>query len=201
MGYYTYFSGALEITPTLKEEHRDYLIAFSDSRRMKRNPDITRNLPDKARRLVSLPVGEQGEFFVGDMDSGYLNIISKPEDEEAKELSELRAASIIDANYPPDSQPGLWCHWTVSPDGKYLTDNGAEKFYDYERWLVYLIDNFYVPWGYSLSGDLKWEGEERDDMGIMRVENNQVTILLAKINYQESAIIYRPDLSPVKKHT
>jgi hypothetical protein len=53
-----------------------------------------------------------------------------------------REDDIIDYNYPPDGQPGLWCQWVPSPDGSEIIWDGSEKFYCSEEWMRYLIDTF-----------------------------------------------------------
>ena len=53
-----------------------------------------------------------------------------------------RDDDIRDYNRPPAGQPGLWCKWEPSEDGTTIGWNGAEKFYDSEDWMRYLIDTF-----------------------------------------------------------
>jgi hypothetical protein len=69
MGYDTKFDGAFMVTPQLGPEHRAYLHAFSDTRRMKRNPLSLEDLvthkqlyPDPLRLAVGLPVGDGGGY-------------------------------------------------------------------------------------------------------------------------------------------
>jgi hypothetical protein len=138
MGYTTDFSGELEIYPEITPEHRAYINQFSNTRRMKRNPDITLLLEDPYRDNVDLEgdgyYGVEGGYFVnGDGVAG-----------------QARDASIIDYNSPPLGQPGLWCQWVVN-DYNYLEWDGGEKFYNYTEWLDYLIEHFFEPWGYTLN--------------------------------------------------
>ena len=63
MGYTTDFSGHFEISPALNPDQIDYLTAFSETRRMKRDPQVTASLPDKRRLAVGLPIGVEGEFL------------------------------------------------------------------------------------------------------------------------------------------
>lgn len=51
-------------------------------------------------------------------------------------------ADIRDYNRPPAGQPGLWCKWEVTEDGRAIQWSGAEKFYDSPEWMQYLIDHF-----------------------------------------------------------
>lgn len=52
---------------------------------------------------------------------------------------------IRDHNRPPAGQPGLWCQWVPTDDGRYLEWDGREKFYDSIEWMQYLIDHFLKP--------------------------------------------------------
>jgi hypothetical protein len=52
---------------------------------------------------------------------------------------------IRDFNKPPAGQPGLWCRWQPTKDGRAIKWNGVEKFYNSEEWMTYLIDLFLKP--------------------------------------------------------
>lgn len=169
MGYTTDFSGALGITPYLKQEHIEYLQEFAGTRRMKRDPAVVETLNDPYRKAVGLPVGCEGEFFVGaDVNKG-----------------DIYDHSVVDHNRPPKTQPGLWCKWTVDNMGRYFEWNGEEKFYDYIEWLDYLITNFYEPWGYKLNGDLHWVGEDSEDFGSISVVNNVISVSVGEKHYKD----------------
>lgn len=131
---------------------------------------------DKLRKKVELPAGVEGEFFVG-----------SPEN-----MGQNHCESIIDYNRPPSTQPGLWCNWTVGDEdwnpisGSSLGEeeiattivwDEGEKFYNYVEWLDYLIKSFLIPWGYVLDGEVQWRGEDWDDNGTIRVENNVITVV------------------------
>lgn len=156
MGYTTIFNGTFHLDKRLFDSEVIYLLEFSRSRRMKRNPDVLQEVPDPARTAVGLPVGEDGCYFVN---------------EKWDEDSEV---SIVDYNRPPKTQPGLWCQWVPTDDGSGIHWNGMEKFYDYVEWLQYIINNFIEPWGYFLSGEVNWQGEEAADAGAIVVEKNQI---------------------------
>lgn len=160
MGYTTNFQGKIEITPPMHTAHVNYINKFSETRRMKRNADLALNLPDPTREAANLPIGEQAEYFVGG-----LGVYGQGND-----------PSILDNNKPPASQPGLWCQWEVSEDGKYLQWNECEKFYDYVEWLEYLIRHFFKTWNYTLNGEIKWQGEEVGDFGVISCKENVITI-------------------------
>jgi len=157
MGYTTEFEGSFTITPKLSAECRKYLARFSETRRVKRDVNKLLSLPDPLREKMPLGLGIDGEFFVGEPGT----CGTRAED-----------SSIVDYNVPPSTQPGLWCQWIPTHDGKELAWDGGEKFYNYIEWLQYLVDNFFAPYGYKLNGQVKWAGEDRDDVGVITVVDN-----------------------------
>jgi len=156
VGYTTDFDGRFTVTPPLKPEHKAYLDAFNYSRRMKRDADKAEKLPDPVRLAVNLPIGEEGEYYVG--------------------ADEGKDSGILNYNRTPGDQPGLWCQWIPTEDGKYIEWDGGEKFYDYVEWLSYIIDHFLLPWGYNLNGRVEWTGEDSEDVGAINVEDCRVRV-------------------------
>lgn len=156
MGYTTEFRGEFTVTPALTPEQVAYINRFSETRRMQRDPQKAALLPDPIREAVGLPLGKEAEYFVG--GGGF--------------AGQEHDASILDYNNPPAGQPGLWCQWEAGADG--VRWNGGEKFYYYVDWLEYLIANFFQPWGRTLNGEVEWRGEDWDDTGTIRVENNVI---------------------------
>ena len=156
MGYHTDFHGCFKFNRPVDAELVKYINRFGDTRRMKRDVDKIRELyPDWEKYCFKGMLGVDGEYFIG----------GEKED-------------IINYNLPPATQPGLWCQWIIGTDlqsnGINLAWDGGEKFYCYEEWLDYLIDNFFEPLGYVLNGDIEWQGEESDDFGIIHVKDNFV---------------------------
>lgn len=193
MGYTTDFNGLFELNKLMSKKHAAYLKAFSETRRMKRNAEIVELMEDKLRKKVKLPVGVDGEYFVG--GDGF-----KGQGEDK---------SILDYNKPPGLpeftgdftkrwndeqvyknknviQPGLWCQWTIGDEDGVPTDDvqsvrticwdGNEKFYEYVNWLKYIIHHFLKPWGYKLNGSVEWRGEDWSDTGKIIVTDNEITI-------------------------
>ncbi len=156
MGYTTIFDGKFHLNKRLLDSQAIYLLEFCRTRRIKRNPAILQNIPDPAREAVNLPVGEEGCYFVN---------------EKWDEDSEI---SVVDYNRPPKTQPGLWCQWIPTADGGGIKWNGTEKFYYYVEWLQYIIKNFLEPWGYVLNGEVHWQGEREEDIGMILVTNNVI---------------------------
>lgn len=163
MGYTTDFDGEFEVSPTLLPKHKFYLTRFSETRRMKRDVEkltkITNSNSNHAK--VGLPLGVEGEFFVdGSGDS------------------------VIDGNKPPSNQPGLWCQWIPTEDGTVIKWDEGEKFYYYVEWIEYMIDNFFKPWGYKLNGSISWNGEDSEDLGLIKVTNNVVEVKRGRVIYE-----------------
>lgn len=155
MGYTTDFYGSLEFNKPVEPWLVDYIDKFNRTRRMKRdNEKIKELFPNWKELCFNGELGENGEYFVGGL--GF--------------MGQDKDGSVIDGNMPPITQPGLWCQWVIQ-DNQLVWDEG-EKFYYYEDWLEYLIDNFFEPFGYVLNGDIEWNGEDDDDFGIIHVEDN-----------------------------
>lgn len=132
---------------------------------MKRSAPAAMRLPDPIRSAVGLPVGTDGEFFVGGEG----------------DFGQGRDDSVVDYNDPPAAQPGLWCPWSPSDDGEELCPPEEEtKAYDYIEWLTYLTKKFLTPWGYSLCGVVDWSGEESDDFGQIKIESPTNQVLIAR---------------------
>ena len=161
MGYTTYFSGQFEFDKPVEPWLIEYVEKFCQSRRMKRDNEKIKELYPKWKDLCfNGELGVEGEFFVGGI--GFYG----QTDED----------SVIDHNRPPCTQPGLWCQWVITDDGKYLEWDGGEKFYEYVDWLVYMIGNFFAPLGYKLNGEVTFDGEDYDDIGVIYVKDNFVEV-------------------------
>lgn len=167
MGYYRSFEGEFFLDRPLLPEHIAYLTKFSETRRMKRNPDEAEKLPDPLRQAVGLAIGMEGAYFVGGLDPS-----GQGDD-----------PSVLDHNIPPQGQPGLWCNWVPSFNGHSIIWDGSDKFPAFIEWIEYLIDHFLKPWSYVLNGSVTWQGEDEFDEGTISVEDNVVEI------YQQIAVV------------
>lgn len=166
MGYTTNFHGSFGVTPCLRDVHKDYLIRFAQTRRVKRDVVNIDLLRDEWRVKAGLPAGDEGGYYVGSentYDEHYNNV--------------------IDSSCPPKDQPGLWCQWIPSDDGRLILHDGGEKFYNYIEWIQYLIKHFFKPWGYTLNGEVKWSGEDREDYGKIVIASNVVSVYKGEIVY------------------
>jgi len=161
MGYSTDFVGAFKLSKPLTREQREFLLKFSDTRRMKRDPKKAVKLGDITRIAAGIMgVGEEGGYFTGG-----LGFAGQDHDE-----------SVTNHNEPPKGQPGLWCQWVPDESGEYIGWNGAEKFYHYEEWLQYLITHFLAEWGITITGVVRWRGERSDDKGSMVVTDSVIVM-------------------------
>jgi len=158
MGYTTDFEGMFTLDKPLAHEHHDYLRKFADTRRMQRDAKLTETMPDPVRLAVGLGVGDEGGYFVG-INSW---------------RGQAHTTDVLDYNRAPEGQPGLWCQWSPNDDGTALVWDDGEKFYAYTEWLMYIIDHFLKPWGYTLNGSVTWQGESTGDSGVIYVKNNEV---------------------------
>lgn len=167
MGYTTDFSGQFTLDKPLTKEHREYLEAFNQSRRMKRDAVKTTELPDPIRISAGLGIGRDGGYYVGAAE---------------QDRGQAHDTSVVDYNRPPNGQPGLWCQWTPTRDGAGIEWDEGEKFTYYAEWLNYLCTNFLAPWGYTLDGQVHWVGEDSDDRGVLYAKANQVQAVASVIS-------------------
>jgi hypothetical protein len=161
MGYTTQLEGQFNLDKPLTVAHMAYLKKFAETRRMRRQADTyyLEDMADLTREAVGLPLGDEGGYFVG----------------ETGMMGQTHDASIIDYNSPPKGQPGLWCQWEPNAQGTAIVWDGSEKFYEYVKWIKYLIEHFLQPWGYIANGEVKWQGENDADTGTIIIKDNAVT--------------------------
>jgi hypothetical protein len=157
MGSTVQLHGRFKIEPPLNKDQVDYLKQFANSRRMKRDPLKVKALHDPLREAVGLPVGVEGEYYVGHPDYA---------DSEV---------GVTDFNREPGDQPDVWCGWTAFEDGTHLVDTGCDKFPHFEPWLVYMIKHFFEPWGKTLNGSVLWSIQYGKYTGILKVQDNVVS--------------------------
>ena len=130
----------------------------------------------------------EGPYYVG--DDRFANNFDNP--------------NIRDHNRPDATQPGLWCQWIPTDDGKYLIWDDGEKFYCADDWMRYLIEHFlgadplanfedYDPdnlvpdfgTGRMCNGRIFAEGEDSTDHWILDVVDNIVHVFHGEISYPQ----------------
>lgn len=160
MGYTTdFFNQRLKLNKQLSLDDKTFLDKLNETRRMARN--------------VGPEYGVEGEFYVD--GEGF--------------MGQDRETNIIDYNVPPKTQPGLWCQWKPTDDGRGLEWDGGEKFYDYVEWLEYII-NWLKPRGYVLNGSVDWQGEDSDDRGTITVVDNVVSTRAQGIDGEDATRVF-----------
>lgn len=92
---------------------------------------------------------------------------------ELKEFADTRHGGNM--NHDED-KPGFWCQWVPSEDGHAIEWDQGEKFYEYIDWLKYIIENFMKPNGIVLNGEVRFRGEDFNDVGVLVCVNNEVTV-------------------------
>jgi len=189
MGYTTDFYGSFQLNKPLDPLHKEYLALFSDTRRMQRDFNKLSVMKADGRgnkrcfellEKLHLGLGVHGDLYCGTGMCG----------QDGGGLSKGNDDSVTEYNAPPGSQPGLWCQWVPNDSGAEIEWNGGEKFYDYVPWIKYLITNFLAPWGYKLNGIVEWQGEDREDTGVIQIVDNAVITHSGK---------RRSDFNPIPK--
>lgn len=114
--------------------------------------------------------------------------------EEHEERDAWRGARLGAYNDPPLGQPGLWCQWEASEDGRFLRWDGGEKFYAAAEWMAYLIHHFFAPHPWAKEADSRFEGfgghvfngeilaigeEAWSDAWLLKVRDNSVSVVPA----------------------
>ena len=179
MGYTTRFTGEFVFDRPPSSELVDYINRFSRTRHVQRDvEEIKRIFPDWKDRCWKGELGEGGEFFT-QYSSEMYDKNTPVYDVDAYK----RRNAIVNDSYPPGSQPSLWCSWEINENGK-LVWNKTEKFYEYVKWLEYLISNFIEPEKLTLSGSCTYIGEGDFDCGYILVENNRVTQIPCSDEYE-----------------
>ena len=169
MGYTTWFEGELAPNKPFKKEFINYINAFSEKRHEPRDVEIIKHSdPDWAKHCLDGNLGPCGMYYVGDFEEGVINHSFNK--------------GVIHGVAKDYTCPGYWCDWRINDAGNVAWDEG-EKFYNYIEWLKFLIDNFFEPAGYKLNGEIFWEGEEREDTGVIVVKDNLVYSYSGSIVY------------------
>ena len=91
--------------------------------------------------------------------------------EQSDETHAIFAA--IAASPEPDL-PGYAGVLDVSEDREYLLPEEGESRHGIRLWLRLLLQYLFVPLGYTLNGEIFWEGEDRDDSGGIFLKDNQL---------------------------
>ena len=162
MGYSIELDGKIKISPKLKTFDKEFLDKFFQIRHMKRDMSKLKGISKNAIKEF----GKDGCFYLKDY---YDDIKEMPDDK-----------TIININDCGD-MPSLYCDLEIVEDNgeSFVQWNGSEKTYGVNvenGWFNWLIDNFFKPCGYVLNGEMTWQGEDDDDTGTIKIENNIVSL-------------------------
>jgi hypothetical protein len=91
-----------------------------------------------------------------------------------QETDETRALFAAIAASPEPDLPDYAGLLEVSEDREFILPEQDESRHGFRMWLRLLIEHYLAPRGYVLHGEVTWEGEDRDDSGIIFVKDNQV---------------------------
>jgi hypothetical protein len=175
MGYTTDFEGHFTFDRPVDPALKEYLSAFSNIRHVKRDVEKLKSFKDIRRENIGLPLGKQGEYYVGSVDDG--------------NMGQMGDDSVLSNNDQPDTQPGLWCQWRIADNSEWLIWDDGEKFYNYTEWLTYLVEHFFKRFGYVLNGEVTWQGEDSEDYGIIGIEDNKVYYRQGRRSYGEKEYV------------
>jgi len=81
--------------------------------------------------------------------------------------------------------PGIWCGWIPSEDRESIEWDGGEKFYSYIPWIKWLMVNYLGPRGYTLDGEVEWQGEDSRDIGKIIINDGEVSYKTGTLTYED----------------
>ena len=173
MGYTIEYIGRFELNKPLTEEHAKFLQDFAKTRHYHR---VWSREEENGRWFVD-PEGSMKPNF---KDKEYLDMLhARTYDHEKRKAFELEKYGCIDFNEVNPGMPSFYCQWIPTEDRKGIEWDGGEKFYNAEKWLRYIIENYLKPWGYVVNGTVEFEhGEPEYDSntGALHVSNNKVFV-------------------------
>jgi len=184
MGYTTEFYGNVNVDPPLNATEIEYLRRFAGTRRM-----------DRERG----PYMVDGNGFMG-QDDGPDTIpdYNRP----PKGQPGLWCQWVPGHKYTGDPYP-----YTCEDDGSIIEWDGGEKFYNATEWMGYIIDHFLRPgavaqtaaqgtpewdlyfqhftFDHILNGEIEAQGEDREDIWLLVVKDNEVSVRNGRIVYDD----------------
>lgn len=159
MGYTTDFSGQFDCSPALPEQLVKDINDYADTRHFKRHCDESK-------------YGVEGEMYI-DRDKRDIWGASTPGTERNVFSNDFEVKSY---NEPAGGCPGLWCQWVATEDGEHIEWDGGEKFYNYVEWLKWIVEKFLKPNGIVINGEVKWQGEDEEDNGVIVATDNRISV-------------------------
>lgn len=180
----SHLHGKFKINPRLQGTHLAYLDRFSRIRHMKRDVLLLEQLHDPVRKDVGLPLGSEGAYYLA-----------------GERFTEHEDPTVTAFNDSPCEQPGLWCHWEPTWNGESFIWRDGDKHYDHSTWIKYLIEHFFNPWDYKLSGKIECKnyfyevvhpnGDENREQDIPYVEKSELVVTDNNIVIENNLGIFR----------
>ena len=195
MGYYTKFTGSINIDPPLEKDMETYLTRFFKTRHFVRNKaKIFDVLKENGLTMESFTppgttdCGELGEFFADESRLTMEDFTSPGTTgdllTDALEHLKNRIGDLVsfedcfteqrDYNETPRSIPSLWCNFELKGNDQLVLLDGRN--YEYVAWLEFLVNKLLKPRGYTLNGRVEFDGERADDKGYISVTDNVIGI-------------------------
>jgi hypothetical protein len=114
------------------------------------------------------------------MDMGYqldvYGTLSLDKDLTPAQVGELQDFTDNDQQDPSLPGGGGYCTWRLEDGSGSTLEPNYEGYNRYsDSWIQVLIDKFFQPWGLKVNGEVTWQGDESDDRGILKVEDNEVS--------------------------
>ena len=99
----------------------DLFDTFKDTKNLNKDPVCChKNTSEESNNIICIEFGEDGQYKTSDIE---------------------------DYDNPPDTQPGLWCHWNYKERGEgfksrgFIEWDGNKNANNHIEWIKYLIDN------------------------------------------------------------
>lgn len=175
MGYYTEFTGSINIDPPLEKDMETYLNRYFKTRHFVRNKTKIFDVLNENGLTMedftppgTTDCGELGEFFA---DGHFEHLKNRNGDLVSFEECFLDA---MDYNVTPEIIPSLWCSFELKGSDQLVLLDG--KNYEYIAWLEFLIYHLLKPRGYTLNGYIEFDGEDDNDNGCIQITDNVVAV-------------------------
>ena len=186
MGYTTKWKGSLKLSQPLSKKQQKWFNDWSKIRKVYYDSD---KLMEHYNGVGSLDgdYGENGEFF-GYLpnDWGNKNYWDLDNDTLEKEYwnwiggkNELMFPIEGKHNISPSNQPFLWMYWKIDGDTIEIDEDRVDGCTSYSGsqcdWLEYIRTKILSKWGITIEdgGEVRWSGEDVDDVGSVFYENNK----------------------------
>jgi len=184
MGYRTKWKGSFKLSQPLSEKQQKWFNDWSKIRKVYYDSD---KLMEHYKGVGSLDgdYGENGEFF-GYLPNDWGNKsywdCDKSDREEYNSWiggdNELMFPIKGKHNDSPSNQPFLWMYWKIDGDTIEIDSDRIDGCSSWSgsqlKWLEYIRTKILSKWGITIEdgGEIRWSGEDVDDVGKMVYEDN-----------------------------